>query len=184
MQLDKRGWRKYIQEKKKVLSIEQRSKQSTNILSTLELHPLFQSATIVLLYHSLPDEVQTAEFIRKWSHQKQIVLPVVCGDDLELHLYQGESSLKTGRFYIKEPTTPLFQEWNKITLAIIPGVAFDADKNRLARGKGYYDRLLRKMPNNLYKIGICFDYQYIKQLPVEDFDIPMDEVLTYTERTD
>ena len=64
-----------------------------------------------------------------------------------------------------------------IDLAIIPGVSFDRKGNRLGRGKGYYDRLLNKL--NVYKIGICFQFQLTEPgLPTEDSDIPMDEVWT------
>ena len=61
-----------------------RKLQSANILTALEAHPAFRAANTVLLYHSLNDEVDTHEFIQKWSNKKRILLPVVAGDDLEL----------------------------------------------------------------------------------------------------
>lgn len=63
--------------------------QSAKILAALEAHPAFRAATTVLLYHSLKDEVDTHAFIRKWSNEKRILLPVVVGDELELRLYTG-----------------------------------------------------------------------------------------------
>ena len=58
----------------------------------------------------------------------------------------------------------------------MPGVGFDASGNRLGRGKGYYDRLLRQMPT-VYKLGMCFDFQKIEAVPTDQHDICMDEIL-------
>lgn len=137
--------------------------------------PLFKQASTILLYHSLPDEVQTHEFVEKWSKQKKIILPVVKGDDLELRVYTGAECLQKGAYNIDEPTGEQFREEEEIELAIIPGVSFDSEGNRLGRGKGYYDRLLARI--SPYKIGICFQFQVAENtLPHEDFDTPMDEV--------
>ena len=70
-----------------------RKLQSANILTALEAHPAFRAAHIVLLYYSLKDEVDTHEFVRKWSREKRILLPVVVGDDLELRVYTGPEDL-------------------------------------------------------------------------------------------
>ena len=131
----------------------------------------------MLLYHSLPDEVDTHAFIRRWSAQKRILLPVVKGYDLELRLYTGDDRLTEGAFHIDEPTGTAFTDYAAIDLAVIPGVAFDRRGNRLGRGKGYYDRLLPRIPT-AYKLGLCFPFQVLNQIPAEAHDIPMDEVLT------
>lgn len=146
------------------------------MLSRLEAHPAFRQAHTILLYHSLPDEVNTHDFIRKWSAQKQILLPVVIGNDLELRRYTNPQDLKKGAYGIEEPVGEPFTDYASIDLAIIPGVAFDAQGNRLGRGKGYYDRLLPRLPHT-YKIGICFPFQLLEEVPTEALDVRMDEVL-------
>ena len=85
--------------------------QSAEILAALETHPAFRAANIILLYHSLPDEVDTHDFIRKWSTKKQILLPVVVGDDLELRVYTGPADLTPGAYGIEEPTGALFTDY-------------------------------------------------------------------------
>ena len=67
-----------------------RKLQSAKILAALEAHPAFRAANTILLYHSLGDEVDTHTFIKKWSSEKRILLPVVVGDDLELRIYTGK----------------------------------------------------------------------------------------------
>lgn len=152
------------------------TQQSAEILAALEAHPAFGAAKTVLLYHSLKDEVDTHAFIRKWSGEKRLLLPVVIGDDLELRLYTGPQDLKPGAYGIEEPVGAGFTDYASIDLVIVPGVAFDRIGNRLGRGKGYYDRLLPRIPS-AYKIGICFPYQMVEEVPAEPFDVRMDEVI-------
>lgn len=147
------------------------------MLEKLEQHPKFEAARIVLLYYSLPDEVQTHDFVEKWHRQKTILLPVVKGDVLELRVYTGKQSLTTGEAYhIEEPTGEAFTTYGQIDLAVIPGVSFDSEGNRLGRGKGYYDRLLPLLHS--YNIGICYEFQISEHIPTEPFDRTMDEVWT------
>lgn len=153
------------------------TRSSAEILARLEAHPAFQAADTVLLYHSLPDEVDTHGFVEKWSKTKRILLPVVAGERLELRAYTGHEHLTQGAYGIGEPDGPAFTDYGAIALAVVPGVAFDRQGNRLGRGKGYYDRLLEHLPAT-YKIGICFPYQIVNSVPTEALDIRMDEIIT------
>ncbi|MBR6894045.1 MAG: 5-formyltetrahydrofolate cyclo-ligase [Bacteroidaceae bacterium] len=151
--------------------------QASEVVEQLERHPLFQQAERVLLFHSLPDEVDTHALIEHYKDKKTIILPTVVGDELELHLYDPSSTTHEGAFHIQESSGPIIPEteYGTINLAIIPGVAFDQQGNRLGRGKGYYDRLLPKL--TCYTIGICYPHQFIDKVPHEPHDIPVDEVI-------
>lgn len=151
--------------------------QSAEILAALEAHPAFRAAHIVLMYHSLPDEVYTHDFIVRWSDQKQILLPVVRENDLILRKYTSPEDLTKGAYGIEEPTGELFTDYQTIDFIAVPGVAFDRKGNRLGRGKGYYDRLLPRIPS-AYKAGICFPFQMVDEVPAEPLDIRMDEIIT------
>lgn len=153
------------------------AQQSVDIMAALEKHPLFKSANIILLYHSLPDEVYTHAFLEKWYNRKQLLLPVVVGDELELRRFSSPNDLQVGAYNIQEPVGECFNDFNAIELVVVPGMAFDKQGHRLGRGKGYYDRLLPKL-TNAYKLGVCFPYQYIEEVPTDEHDIRMDEVLT------
>lgn len=112
-------------------------------MDRLEQTELFQAASCIALYHAIPGEVQTAGFIEKWYRKKKLLLPLIVGDDLRLLLYEGPESLKPGPFGILEPKADGIEvPKNEIDLIIVPGVAFDKDKNRMGRGRGFYDRLL------------------------------------------
>lgn len=177
-----------IKEKKQVLrtkiaaakretTLNERELLSNLLFSKLECDPLFIAAHCVLLYYSLPDEVATHAFIEKWKCSKQILLPVVVGNDLELCCFTGTNNLKeNGKYKIGEPMGEAFTNYNLIDLAIIPGVAFDNYGNRLGRGKGYYDRLLKEL--KCPTIGICYSFQLVDKVPTEAFDVPMTAIWT------
>ena len=71
---------------------------------------------------------------------------------------------------IEEPTGEVFTDYAAIDFIAVPGVAFDRKGNRLGRGKGYYDRLLPRIPSAC-KAGICFPFQLVEEVPAESFDI-------------
>lgn len=153
---------------------------SEKILKRLEETELFRQASCIALYYSIPGEVQTAGFLEKWFDKKQLLLPLVVGDDLRLLPYKGKESLQPGAFGIPEPIdTETSISESDIDLIIVPGVAFDRHLNRMGRGKGYYDRLLSTL--QAPKIGICFDFQLQENVPTEPFDKKMDLVITEKE---
>lgn len=142
-------------------------------------------AQTILAYYSLPDEVNTHQLIDDLlADGKTVLLPTVIGEGLmEWHVYTSESGLKNGAFGIGESAGDLYSEFSKETspsekqmIALVPGVAFDAAGRRLGRGKGYYDRFLATYPN-IYKIGVCFDFQKVMEVPVDELDISVDEVV-------
>lgn len=154
-----------------------------------------------MLYCSLPDEVYTMDMIHRLHEEgKKIVLPKVISDcEMELREYDGDADLEVGSFGIMEPCGKLFTDYEDIDVAVIPGMAFDKDGNRLGRGKGYYDRFLNaagkrgvkekcesgkgvneKRENrkgNTYKIGICFPFQFVDAVPADEHDNRMDMVV-------
>jgi 5-formyltetrahydrofolate cyclo-ligase len=171
----KRELRKQIASIKRTHSASSLESLSQAVLASLETNAVFKAASTVLLYHSLPDEVRTAEFVERWHCAKRILLPVVVDDDLELRVYTGRDSMRVGAYGILEPTGPLFTDYDSIDLAVVPGVAFTRDGVRLGRGKGYYDRLLPRIKSP--KVGICFPFQILESIPAEPLDVKMDEVV-------
>ena len=181
--MDKKELRKIIKERKRQYSSRQLEELSLSVLSRLDSNPHLQNAQTILMYYSLPDEVDTHHYIDQLvSRGKRVILPVVLDDtNMELREYTGVQDLKEGAYHILEPKGRIYPEekYPEIELAVIPGMSFDMKGNRLGRGKGYYDRFLVQIPH-AYKIGICFDFQKIKEeglLPVTPTDICMDEII-------
>lgn len=173
--MDKKELRLHIKNLKKQHSKEELKNQSEMILAKLENHKSFIEAKTVMLYSSLPDEVQTHVFLEKWRNKKKIILPTVVGDDIIPVELTKDTDFTIGDFNILEPQNEAYH--GSYDLIIVPGVAFDKNGNRIGRGKGYYDRFLCKHLD-IKRIGICFDFQFVDEVPTEDNDIKMHEVLT------
>jgi len=177
--MTKRELRQEIRTQKRRLSAAELAVMSEDICSKVLALASWQEAGTLLLYYPLPDEVDVRLLIKDaFESGKKVLLPVVKGDELELHLYEGEASLKEGTFGIMEPTGPLFapKHYGEIELAIIPGMAFDNAGHRLGRGKGYYDRLLPNL-KTAKLTGICFPFQLLEEVPAEAHDISVCEVI-------
>ena len=173
--MEKKELRAQIKALKKQHTKEQLMEQSEKILAKLEQHPDFIKAERIMLYNALPDEVQTLDFLEKWHLQKTIILPTVVGDDIIPVEYAQETTFAVGDFNILEPQNEPYT--GDFDLMVVPGVAFDRKGNRIGRGKGYYDRFLSQHLE-VKRIGICFDFQLVEEVPAEPFDIRMDEVIS------
>ncbi len=175
----KKELRACVRRKKKQYTAECLSEWSLSLCRSLMSDGLWLAARVVLLYHSLPDEVDTASLLAAASHDgKTVLLPMVKGDDLELRVYDGEDSLSLGAYGIYEPCGVLFPEsrYGEVDLVVVPGMAFDAYGHRLGRGKGYYDRLLPKL-SKAHRTGLCFPFQMVDEVPSEPHDVRMSEVV-------
>ncbi len=175
--LEKKDLRKKIKSLRLSLSIKEKQTAAEEVFNRLEILDSFKRSNNILVYHSLPDELPTTDFINKWQSTKNLFLPRVNGDDLEILPYR-KSELQTGSFDIEEPIGNDIVDVDKIDLIIVPAVGYDKSGNRLGRGKGYYDRMMKS--SKAVKIGIGYDFQLFDALPIEPHDIPVDIVITQT----
>ena len=177
--MTKQELRGQVRAQKKQYTARQLAAMSERICSKVLRSAWWQEAGTLLLYYPLSDEVDVRPLIQEaYRNGKRVLLPVCRGEELELHLYEGEESLAPGAFGIMEPTGPLFVPANypDIQLAIVPGMAFDRAGHRLGRGRGYYDRLLPKLSASTRLQGICFPFQLQDSVPTEIHDIPVQKV--------
>lgn len=174
---EKRELRKKIKELRMMLSAEEKLAAAEEVFARLEQSAAFALAEKILMYHSLPDELPTIEFLKKWGKNKQFYLPRVNGVNLDILPYD-QSRLELGAFHIEEPQGDDLVDPDEIELIVVPAVAYDRRGNRLGRGKGFYDRLLAS--TRATKIGVGYDFQLVDLLPTEPHDVPMDFVITQT----
>lgn len=158
---------------------EEREEKSLLIWKRLKNLDFFQEAKVVMFYFSLPEEVNTHFMIEEALKMGKIVLlpRVEKKEILPLRINNLKRDVFPGCFGIGEPRgkTP-FPE-GEIELVIVPGVAFDEEKNRLGRGRGYYDRFLKKIPRTK-SVGLAFDFQLFPHLPTAPLDRKVSFVLT------
>ncbi len=158
-----------------MLSDMEKASAAEEVFSQLEKTAAFMMAENILMYHSLPDELSTIKFLKKWHDRKRFFLPRVNGVNLDILPYE-ETRLELGSFHIEEPTGNDKANVEDIELMIIPGVAFDRKGNRLGRGKGFYDRLLST--SKATKVGVGYEFQLFDLIPSESHDVAMDMVIT------
>ena len=144
----------------------------------------FLEAKIALMYIENPNEVKSAEIIRRtFDKNKIVVLPLVKTDTKKFKLFKIDDfakDLKPGQNGILQPdpgrcrTVPI----DCIDIAIIPGVAFDEKGGRIGSGDGYYDRLIPHLPVTTRKVALALDDQIILQVPIESHDKHVDIIIT------
>ena len=176
--IEKSELRKKVRAAKREVPLENKIQLSKPIMEGVEALEEFRNAQTVLMYWSMDDEVYTHDFVNRWYREKCVLLPCVEGDDLLLRQYGGMESMRPGpQFGILEPTGPVFTDLDAVEMIVVPGVAFDRHNNRMGRGRGFYDRLLKSTPHAV-KVGVAFSFQIFDEIPVEPFDVPMDKVIS------
>lgn len=167
-----------MRELKRAVPMEEKLRRSEAVMRRVEELAEFRRAKVVLLYWSMADEVQTHAFVERWYREKTLLLPCVQGDDLVLRQYTGPECMVSGeQFGIGEPTGPEWTDLDAVELIVVPGVAFDSEGNRMGRGRGFYDRLLKSTPRAA-KVGVAYDFQLLDHIATEPHDVRMDRVIT------
>ncbi|MEZ4809647.1 MAG: 5-formyltetrahydrofolate cyclo-ligase [Allomuricauda sp.] len=91
------------------------------------------------------------------GRDKHIVVPKMRGkNSLDHYLLTDSTVLKKNAWNIPEPVEGIEIPENKIDVAFMPLLAFDALGNRVGYGKGYYDFFLHKCRKDVVKIGLSF----------------------------
>ena len=173
--MNKDDIRRKVKARKTLLNEEEKMSAVERVFALLEQTAEFMLADRILMYHSLPDELSTREFIRKWCGRKHFYLPRVNGVNLEILPYD-ESRLALGSFHIEEPTGNDCSDVDDMEMIVVPAVAYDRRGNRVGRGKGYYDRLLAT--SRARKVGVAYDFQLVDEIDAEPHDVRVDVVIT------
>ncbi len=136
-----------------------------------------KNAQYIMAYYPLKDEVNILPLLESLINiGKTILLPeVVSAEDIVLHVYDTNAKMSKGTLGTSFPSNVEFTDYELIDAVLTPGVAFTKDGHRLGRGRGYYDRFLKKL-EGVYKIGVCFSYQIMESIPTETHDIKVDYV--------
>jgi len=173
--------RESIRERLRALPAEEIAWKSYQLCNAIQQQRVWQEAKIVALFASLPTE-PVVEFL--WDsirqHGKKACYPKVDGENLRIISVNDPTELVASRWQLREPVMrePNLQSLEKIDLILVPGLAFSRNGERMGRGGGFYDRLLAKESLRAHKIGICFDMQVYRDLPLESHDMLMDQIAT------
>ncbi len=168
------------------LSAEDIQSKSSRILESLIGMDEYRDSENVLVYASMRSEVPTDDIILDaLAMGKKVFCPRVTDpDDAQMMFREIESpeDLKEGYYGIREPEIPEGYEEPefdpKTTILIVPGVAFDRERNRIGYCGGFYDRFLRLHPE-LKSVALSFECQIMDEpIPVEAHDKKPDVLIT------
>lgn len=173
--MNKESIRVKVRSRKNLLDDSERASAAERVFARLEKTAAFMVADRILMYHSLPDELSTREFIDRWHNTKHFFLPRVNGVNLDILPYD-RSRLHLGSFNIEEPDGDDVADMADIELVVVPAVAYDRRGNRIGRGKGFYDRLLRD--THAVKVGVAYHCQIVDDFEPDKFDVSVDYVIT------
>jgi len=152
------------------LSYKQREDDSKIICE--RLLPFLQGKTI-LSYSPIASEVDVSMINTNFK----VAYPLIRkGRQMEARI--PNASMIKNRYGILEPDpdNSILIDKKDLDVIIVPCVGFDAYKNRLGHGGGYYDIFLTDLKAT--KIAVAFEAQKLDQIITDINDIPMDMIIT------
>jgi len=170
--------KKSIIENRNSLTREDILEKSVKIQEKLFNLQQYKQAKTIMFFVSFNSEVNTHEMIKDALKNKIIVVPKVVHHEIEPSIILDfDSLIQSGRFGILEPIELMKISYKNINLVLVPGIAFDKNGHRVGYGFGFYDKFLARVPKAV-KIGLCFDFQVVDEIPHEQHDVPVDLIVT------
>ena len=164
----------------------ERERLSAALVSRLAESELLSAASIMVGFVPIKQEPDIFGTMERWlASGRRLFLPVFWEEDGGYRLAEvgglDERWISRGKFGIPEPVRtitgvlPPFH-FTMPAIWLVPGLAFSVDGARLGRGGGYYDRLLKGADG--IKVGLLYECQIAADIPVMEYDIRMDYLLT------
>lgn len=166
---------------------EERLVKSRKIMKKLKQTEAYINAELLLTYINYKSEVETKELIGDaLTLGKKVYCPKVDGENIEFYRISSKEEVRSGYKGIPEPAG---HEDSRLTeneisahrcLMLMPGSAFDHERNRIGYGKGFYDRYLERYPQ-LESIAVCFACQLVEDIPAQVYDRRPDMIISEEE---
>lgn len=163
---------------------EERRRKSRGIMERVTQLPVYTGAELLLTYRNYKSEAATEELII-WALRegKRVYCPKVHGKEMEFYRMDSLDELTGGYKGIPEPAGERERLLTGKEIAahhclmLMPGSAFDRERNRIGYGKGYYDRYLERYPL-IPTAAVCFACQLVKKIPAQPYDKRPDRIVT------
>lgn len=158
--------------------------KSAKIEEQCFLLPDFVASDWVFAYISLGHEIATRGLIKRLlAMGKHVCVPKFDEPTQQYvasELRDFDKELVKGKFGIMEPDSEAARRVDpgQLDALLVPGLAFDEMGNRLGRGRGFFDRILRETRGG--KLALAYDFQLVGKIPVEKHDVRMDFIVTET----
>ncbi len=180
--LAKKNLRKKLIALRDALPENQRNVKSRVIASKFLNIKNYEEAKNILLFYPFGSEIDTRLIIfDALQKNKKVILPkIIAKKYIELYFVGDlKKELKPGTYNIMEPSSLCQRAFpEEVDLAVIPGVCFDKNFNRLGYGGGFYDQLIPQLRKMTLKISPCFDMQLVENIPVYAYDMKINVIIT------
>jgi len=181
--MEKEALRKIYLQKRSQLNDAEHSLLSRRLCDQFFLHIDLSFLKVIHCFLPLkskrePDTWLIIERIRREFPHIRLVIPKVNGNKLDHFYFEGLHQLEINKWGIEEPKQGIPAELHRINLVLVPLLCFDEKGNRVGYGKGYYDQFLPNLPATCQRLGISFWDGAEVIDDVNDFDIPLQAVLT------
>jgi len=157
---------------------EKSKKACRNLVGTEQ----FKRASAVMMYLSLPHEVDTSDAILyAWQQGKMVAVPKISWQQrhmIPVEINSLETGFNTAVAGLRNPVTGMPVPFEEIELVVTPGLGFDRVGHRLGRGSSYYDRFFGNERLKAPRCGLGFTEQLIESIPVTELDVPMNFLVT------
>lgn len=166
-------------------SIPEETRRSHSLSATafITSTPEFVSASVVMLFLSMSDEIDTAALALKcWQAGKTVVVPKVSWDQkrmlpVEITSLHADNLTTTGPG-VREPLAGKPLPTNLVDLVFVPGLGFSQNGYRIGRGMGFYDRFLAQRDFIGVSCGLGFEEQLVCDVPILAHDVPLSMLVT------
>ena len=180
--MDKSQLRRELQNRLLAIPSRRRSEKSRKACQNLISTAQFQNASAIMMYLSLPHEVDTSEAIlHAWQLDKTVMVPKISWQQrhmIPVQINSLETGFSTEVSGLRNPITGVPIPFEEIDLVVAPALGFDRKGNRLGRGGCYYDRFFANKELKACRCGFAFAEQVVDSIPVTDSDQPVDLLVT------
>ncbi len=175
--MDKKTLRNTIRAQKRAMTEAQIQAASQKLTALFLATDAYRQAKTIYGYLPYNQEVRTVPLLQQALQDgKQVAVPKVYGEEMRFILLTDLAQVDTGYAGIPEPIADGPVAKDPTALVLMPGLAFDREGHRIGYGGGFYDRFLAQEPNHP-TIALCYGFQLLPEIPAEEFDIPVDQVL-------
>lgn len=144
--------------------------------------PEYERSEIIMVFLSLPTEVDTTSLVlQAWRDRKRVLAPKVSWEQRRMLPIQIDSlsdDLSESVLGLREPAGGVPIPLANIDMVIVPGIGFDLRGNRLGRGRGFYDRFLAHRDWSGVACGLALEEQVLEEVPVTDHDVRVHMLVT------
>jgi 5-formyltetrahydrofolate cyclo-ligase len=180
--MDKAQLRRKIMDCLLAISPEQRSEKSRKACRNLVSAAQFQEASTVMMFISLPHEVDTSEVIlHAWQLGKIVAVPKISWQQrhmIAVQINSLETGFSTSASGLRNPTSGVPVPFGEIDMVVTPMLGVDKKGNRIGRGGAYYDKFFANPELKAVKCCFGFEEQFFDLVPTDDNDQPVDMLVT------